>query len=107
MSARKAVAEAEVFAALGDPTRLTVVRRLATHAHQSATQLGDGLPVTRQAVAKHLRVLEDAGVVTAERRGRERVYSLDAARVEAARRTLEGISAGWDRALARLRVMVE
>lgn len=100
-------ATADVLSALGDVTRLSLVRRLTDEAPLSATQLGEGIPVTRQAVAKHLRVLEDAGVVTTEKRGRERLYSLDAARLELARRTLDDISAGWDRALSRLRALVE
>lgn len=98
---------AGVFAALGDATRLSLVRRLAERAPLSATQLGEGLPVTRQGVAKHLRVLADAGIVTTEKRGRERLYSLEAARVREARRVLDDIAAGWDRALLRLRSMVE
>ncbi|WP_428264864.1 ArsR/SmtB family transcription factor [Haliangium sp.] len=100
-------AAAGVFAALGDPIRLSLVRRLAEQSPLSATRLGDGLPVTRQAVAKHLRVLTDAGILSARKRGRERLYSLEAERVRQAREALDDIAAGWDRALQRLRAHVE
>ena len=73
----------------------------------SATALSDGARVTRQAIAKHLRVLEDARLVTHEKRGREVLYALDARRLEEARAFLEAVSAGWDRAIERLRRMVE
>lgn len=106
-SDESAPAIAPVFAALGDPTRLSLVRRLSAQAPLSATQLGDGLPVTRQAVAKHLRVLVEAGLLKTEKKSRERLYSLDASRIEEARQTLEDIAAGWDRALLRLRNLVE
>lgn len=96
-----------VFSALGDPTRLRLVQRLVDRAPLSATQLGEGLPVTRQGVAKHLRVLMKAGVVTARKQGRERLFTLDPNSVRQAQVALDGISAGWDRALERLKNMVE
>lgn len=96
-----------IFSALGDPTRLALVRRLVERAPQSATQLGEGLPVTRQGVAKHLRVLAEAGVVVGRKRGRERLYTLEAESVQQAREVLDGISAGWDRTLLRLKNLVE
>jgi DNA-binding transcriptional ArsR family regulator len=98
---------ASLFSALGDPTRLRLVQRLVVCAPLTATQLGEGSAVTRQAVAKHLKVLESAGVMSAEKRGRERLYSLDLARIDQARQVLDGISAGWDRALERLQRHVE
>jgi DNA-binding transcriptional ArsR family regulator len=96
-----------IFSALGDPTRLRLVRRLVDREPLSVTQLGEGLPVTRQGVAKHLRVLADAGVVVARKRGRERLYTLEAGSVQQARDVLDRISAGWDRALQRLKSLVE
>ena len=96
-----------VFFALGDRTRLSVVRKLGSAGALSATALSGGAKVTRQAIVKHLQVLEGAGLVTHERRGREVLYALDTRRLEEARRFLEGISAGWDRAIERLRRMVE
>jgi DNA-binding transcriptional ArsR family regulator len=98
---------AAVFFALGDGTRLSVVRKLGSGGAQSATELAGGATVTRQAIVKHLRVLEAAGLVTPEKRGREVVYSLETRRLADARAFLDGISAGWDRALERLRRLVE
>jgi DNA-binding transcriptional ArsR family regulator len=99
----------DVFFALGDETRLSVVRKLAAGAGvaQSATALSDGAQVTRQAIVKHLQVLESAGLVSHEKRGREVLYALEVGRLHAARAFLDGISAGWDRAIDRLRALVE
>jgi DNA-binding transcriptional ArsR family regulator len=107
MSRAPEPAVAGVFFALGDGTRLSVVRRLAAGVGLSATALSDGATVTRQAVVKHLRVLEDAGLVTHQKRGREVLYGLEASRLDEARAFLEGVSAGWDLAIERLRHMVE
>src|SRR5688572_7400730 len=100
-------APAEVFFALGDRTRLEVVRKLGTQGAASATMLSDGAGVTRQAILKHLRVLEGAGLVAHEKRGREVLYSLDPGGLHDARVYLDRVSAGWDRALERLRRSVE
>jgi DNA-binding transcriptional ArsR family regulator len=97
---------AEVFFALGDETRLSVLAKLRTGA-LSATALADGAAVTRQAIVRHLNVLDGAGLVTHERRGREVLYLPDSRRLEEARAYLEMISAGWDRAIDRLKDMVE
>ena len=94
-------AAADVFFALGDGTRLSVVTRLATSGALSATTLSDGAHVSRQAIVKHLQVLEGAGLVSHEKTGREVLYALDARRLDDARAFLEGISAGWDRAIDR------
>ncbi len=99
-------AVADVFFALGDRTRLSVVTRLGSGA-LSATALSDGAAVTRQAIVKHLQVLEGAGLVSHEKRGREVLYALETGRLDEARAFLEAISAGWDRAMERLREMVE
>jgi DNA-binding transcriptional ArsR family regulator len=100
-------AVAGVFFALSDETRLSVVKKLGAGAALSATALSDGARVTRQAVAKHLQVLEGAGLVTHERRGREVLYLLDSSRLDDARAFLDDVSASWDRAIDRLRRMVE
>src|SRR5262245_20697952 len=100
-------AVADVFFALGDGTRLSVVRKLSAGGASSATALSEGAKVTRQAIVKHLQVLHGAGLVTHEKRGREVLYALDAKRLEEARAFLDGVSAGWDRAIERLRRMVE
>jgi DNA-binding transcriptional ArsR family regulator len=107
MSTARERAAADLFFALGDGTRLTVVRKLSTGGAASATALSDGAKVTRQAIVKHLQVLEGAGLVTHQQRGREVLYTLETSRLDEARTFLDGISAAWDRALERLRKMVE
>jgi DNA-binding transcriptional ArsR family regulator len=97
----------DIFFALGDETRLSLVRKLGGGVPLSATALSGGSPVTRQAIMKHLQVLAEAGLVTHEKRGREVLYTLESRRLDDARVFLEGISAGWDRAIGRLRRMVE
>jgi DNA-binding transcriptional ArsR family regulator len=96
-----------IFAALGDDTRLELVRRLSASGPMSITRLTEGAGVTRQAVTRHLEVLADAGLVRDERRGRERVFTLEPRPLEAARSELDAISAAWDSALGRLRAFVE
>jgi DNA-binding transcriptional ArsR family regulator len=102
-----AVATADVFAALGDGTRLRLVYRLSAEGPQSITHLSANEKVTRQAVTKHLRVLAQAGVARSSRVGREAVWQLDPAKLLSARADLERISAEWDVALARLQQFVE
>jgi DNA-binding transcriptional ArsR family regulator len=109
-AARKApspAASAPVFAALGDETRLRLVARLCEDGPQSITRLTDGFDVTRQAITKHLRVMEDAGLVRGSKQGRESVWKLETEQLEVARRYLDSISSDWDAALERLRSFVE
>jgi DNA-binding transcriptional ArsR family regulator len=96
-----------IFAALGDRTRLQVVTRLCRDGPMSIARLTDGSAVTRQAIAKHLRVLARAGLVRGHRRGRERHWELEPRRLEAARTYLDLVSTRWDDALERLRASVE
>jgi DNA-binding transcriptional ArsR family regulator len=98
---------APVFAALGDETRLELLSRLAQGGRLSIARLTSGSDVTRQAITKHLQVLADAGLVRDAKRGRERLWELDAARLEDARRFLDHVSKQWDIALDRLRKLVE
>ncbi|HEY2735363.1 MAG TPA: metalloregulator ArsR/SmtB family transcription factor [Polyangiales bacterium] len=98
---------APVFAALGDATRLRLVARLCAKGPLSITHLHHGSDVTRQAITKHLEVLADAGLVNGTRRGRERIWELETARLERAQRCLDQISQQWDEALDRLRSLVE
>jgi DNA-binding transcriptional ArsR family regulator len=98
---------AHLFAALGDETRLRLVSRLCDGGPLSITRLTEGSNVTRQAVTKHLRVMEGSGLVRCARRGRESVWQLDRRRLEEARRYLGMISRQWDDALLRLRKFVE
>lgn len=100
-------AVADLFFALGDRTRLSVVQKLGSSGALSATTLSGGAKVSRQAIVKHLQVLEGAGLVTHEKRGREVLYALEPRRLVEARAFLDAISAGWDRALERLRQLVE
>lgn len=93
---------APLFAALGDETRLGVLRRLSSDGPQSITRLTTDAAVSRQAVTKHLALLEAAGLVKAERRGRERVWSLQAQRLALAERWLQQLSAQWDARVRRL-----
>ena len=98
---------APVFAALGDPTRLRVIARLCSEGPLSITQLSEGSKVTRQAITKHLHVLSDAGLTRDRRHGRERIWELEPARLQAAQNYLDQISTNWDAALTRLKAFVE
>lgn len=98
---------ASVFAALGDETRLRLVSRLCDDGPMSIAKLSAGFAITRQGITKHLRVMEDAGLVHSAQHGRERVWQLEQKRLAAARRHLQQISAQWDETLGRLRSFVE
>jgi DNA-binding transcriptional ArsR family regulator len=98
---------APLFAALGDETRLRLVARLGDEGPMSITRLTARFRVTRQAIAKHLRVMEQAGLVRSTRQGRESVWQLQHQRLADARRYLALISKQWDSALGRLRKFVE
>jgi DNA-binding transcriptional ArsR family regulator len=106
-AARKLADSAPVFAALGDETRLKLVARLCEGGPTSIAKLTQGSDVTRQAIAKHLRVLEDAGLVRGARDGRESVWELEPRRLQQARAYLDAISSQWDDALERLKAFVE
>jgi DNA-binding transcriptional ArsR family regulator len=92
-----------VFAALGDETRLALVARLCSAGPQSIARLTAGSNVTRQAITKHLNVLEGAGLARSVKHGRERIWQFEAGRLEEARRCLDEISNCWDKALGRLK----
>ena len=96
-----------LFAALGDETRLRLVVRLCEQGSASISRLTAGTGVTRQAVTKHLRVMQNSGLVHSTRRGRERIWQLNQQRLQEARRNLDLISKQWDDALARLQRFVE
>jgi DNA-binding transcriptional ArsR family regulator len=98
---------APLFAALGDKTRLWLVARLCDDGPMSVTRLTAGSNVTRQAISKHLRVMQEAGLVRSARHGRERVWQLERRRLEEARSYLGLISKQWDSVLSRLRDFVE
>jgi DNA-binding transcriptional ArsR family regulator len=98
---------ASVFAALGDVTRLSVLTKLMSGEPQSISRLTAGTRLSRQAVTKHLRVLEEVGVVRGERSGREALFKLDPRPIDDARKYLESVSKQWDEALGRLRLFAE
>ena len=100
-------ARASVFAALGDETRLGLLAKLTNGEPQSISHLTSGTRLTRQAVTKHLRVLEDAGVVRANRVGRESRFALEPRTIIEAQTYLDHVSRQWDNALARLKALVE
>jgi DNA-binding transcriptional ArsR family regulator len=91
-----------LFAALADPTRRQVVSELAREHAVTASGLAHELPMSRQAVAKHLAALERAGLVTPRREGRETRYRLTPEPLDAAIAWMEEVGARWDRSLARL-----
>ena len=98
---------AVLFAALGDATRLSLLRRLSVDGPLSITRLSEGTGVTRQAITKHLNTLGNVGLVRHARRGRERVWELERKRLEKARAFLDQVAAQWDAAALRLKAFVE
>lgn len=106
-AARRLFSAAPVFTALGDPTRLSLVTRLCDEGPLSIVRLTEGTALTRQAVTKHLRVLEGAGLAVCGRHGREQQWRVEAARVGEVRRLLGEIAAQWEGALARLKTSLE
>lgn len=96
-----------LFAALGDETRLALLRQLSEAGPASISALSENFRVSRQAVTKHLQSLEAAGLVDGRRAGREHVWTLNPARLAEARRCLEVIGRGWDDALGRLKAHLE
>ncbi|MBJ6724595.1 ArsR/SmtB family transcription factor [Geomesophilobacter sediminis] len=98
---------APVFAALGDPTRLALVAKLSRGGASSIVQLTEGTELSRQAVTKHLKILEQAGIVHSVRSGRESRYELDPAPLAEVKDYLDRVSAEWDQALMRLKAFVE
>ncbi|WP_330300134.1 ArsR/SmtB family transcription factor [Streptomyces sp. NBC_00503] len=97
----------EVLAALADPTRRKLLDLLAAQGQVSATTLAEGLPVSRQAVVKHLAVLDAAGLVSGIRVGREVRYTVRPAALDATARWMAGLAADWDRRLAGIKRIAE
>jgi DNA-binding transcriptional ArsR family regulator len=93
----------DVFAALGDPTRREGLEQVAARGDATATELAAALPVTRQAVAKHLNVLAGAGLVQARRQGRETRYAPTPEPLGDAIAWMADLGAQWDARLARLK----
>ena len=98
---------APAFAALGDETRLRIVLLLCSQGPQSIARLTESTDVSRQAITKHLYVLEEARLARSVRAGRQSIWELEPGRLTQVRRYLDEISAQWDDALERLRTFVE
>jgi DNA-binding transcriptional ArsR family regulator len=100
-------AKAAVFAALGDETRLSLLARLCDGQRYSIAELTEGTKLTRQAVTKHLRVLERVRIVHGMRDGRQSLFQFDPKPVIEMKEYLETVSKQWDLALTRLKSFVE
>ncbi|GAB2508031.1 ArsR/SmtB family transcription factor [Paramicrobacterium agarici] len=98
--------DVEIFAALGDATRWRILQKVGREP-SSASALAEQLPITRQAIMRHLDVLERAGLVESRRHGRERRYVALGARLNAAARLLDDLGAGWDTRLASIKSAAE
>lgn len=96
-----------VLTALADPTRQSLLDLLSAQGQASATALADGLPVSRQAVVKHLAVLEAAGLVEGSRVGREVRYAVRPQALDATARWLAALAADWDQRLAAIKRVAE
>jgi DNA-binding transcriptional ArsR family regulator len=106
-AARERRPHALVFAALGDATRLSLVAKLCKGQPYSISQLTEGSKLTRQAITKHLRVLESAGVVRGVRSGRESLFEFHPEPMDEVMKYLDLVSEQWDQALSRLKAFVE
>jgi len=98
---------AAIFAALGDETRLLLVAKLCSGQLHSISELTVGSKLTRQAITKHLRVLQRAGIVHGVRAGREKRFEFDPEPMQEIKQYLDIVSEQWDQALARLKSFVE
>jgi DNA-binding transcriptional ArsR family regulator len=105
--AAKRKTHAAVFAALSDVTRLALVAKLSRGEPHSISQLTERSKLTRQAITKHLRVLESAGIVHSVRSGRESLFKFDLEPIAEATEYLTFVSEQWDQALSRLKSFVE
>ncbi len=100
-------ADDELWSAIADPSRRRVLDLLVSHGAASASELAGRVPFSRQAVAKHLVVLERAGLVSRRKQGREVLYQVDAARLDQAARTMAQLAAQWDQRLAAIKRLAE
>ncbi len=98
---------ARVFSALGDETRLHLMQRLTDGDSHTITDLAAGTGLSRQAVTKHLRILENAALVSNQKTGRESRFELRAGALESAQGSLASLSKRWDQSLRRLKLFAE
>ena len=101
------VVDDDLWSAIGDPTRRRMLDLLLVDGHATATSLSEQLPVTRQAVAKHLAVLDRVGLVHATPAGRERRYQVDDAQLARAVAQLATVGSAWDGRLRRIKRIAE
>jgi DNA-binding transcriptional ArsR family regulator len=106
-TAGRRLLSAPVFAALGDETRLSLVAKLCGGRPYSISQLTRGSRLTRQAITKHLRVLENVGIVHSVQAGRESLFEFNPKPIEEVKIYLDSVSQQWDQALSRLKAFVE
>ena len=97
----------ELWSAIGDPTRRRVLDLILDRGEATATVVAGELPVTRQAVAKHIAVLGRAGLVEARREGREVRYAVRPQRLDAAARSMASVAAQWDARLVAIKRIAE
>ena len=100
-------ADDELWSAIADPSRRRIIDLLVDHGAASASWLAGRVPFSRQAVAKHLLVLERAGLVGHRKQGREVLYRIDAERLDQATRAMAGLAVQWDRRLATIKQLAE
>jgi ArsR family transcriptional regulator, cadmium/lead-responsive transcriptional repressor len=100
-------ADDELWSAIGDPSRRRVLDLLVSNGEISASWLADRVPFSRQAVSKHLVVLEQAGLVSRRKQGREVLYRVEADRLDQATRAMADVAAQWDRRLAAIKRLAE
>lgn len=96
-----------IFSALGDETRLMIVYKLTRANSLSISQLTEGTKLSRQAVTKHLHVLQNSSLVHCSRSGRESLFELNPAPIKNIKEYLDSVSAQWDEALSRLKSFIE
>ena len=102
-----AATDDELWAAIGDPSRRQVLDLIVGHDQVSASWLAGRVPFSRQAVSKHLAVLEEAGLVSRRKQGREVLYQVQADRLDQAARAMAEIAAQWDRRLVAIKRLAE
>ena len=97
----------ELWTAIADPSRRRVLDLLVQRGEATASSLADEVPVTRQAVSKHLVVLEEAGLVCRRKQGREVLFRVDADRLDQAMKAMADVARHWDRRLATIKRLAE
>jgi DNA-binding transcriptional ArsR family regulator len=102
-----AQADDELWSAIADPSRRRVLDLLVSHGDVSASWLASQVPFTRQAVSKHLAILEETGLVRRRKQGREVLYQVDAARLDQATQAMADLAARWDQRLGAIKRLAE